>query len=152
MNLVHNPSKIIRNLLVDLGVASLLSQDTTWPAFPDKEPDEPDQAITVRQTEPELLGGSMLATAQVQRTGIQVRVRSNDRSGDKARDIADALDAVVKNSLVINDTESGDIDITYEINMMLRVNGPLYLGEDKPQSGRHLFTINFLADLKQLTP
>lgn len=147
MNLVHNPSKIIRHLLVDISQATLKSSDLAWPAFPDKEPDEPDNLITVYTTEPELLGTSMFPTNNVERIGIQIRVRTNDRNGAKARQIATAIDAVGTATVAINDSEGNE---SYKINMILRNNGPLYLGEDKPQSGRHLFTLNFTVDMNQV--
>lgn len=136
--------------MVDLGLASLPSSNTSWPAFPDREPESPDQAITVYNIEPELVGTSMLSGSQIQREGFQVRIRDSTQNGLKARTVARVLEAVTGTTVTLNDSDSGNVDVSYLINMILRNNGPLYLGTASPQSGLHLFTINFITDLKEI--
>ena len=147
--LTHNPSKIIQHILVDLGVASFASSNNPWPIFPDKEPDNPDTCITVYNTDPNLLGGSMLDPIQERRYGIQLRVRTTTKNGIKIREVSNALENGSR-TISINDTESSSIQVDYLMNLALLNNGPLYLGTDSPQSGRHLYVSNFEIDLRQI--
>jgi hypothetical protein len=48
-SLDHFPADIIRQLLIDLGVGLDVTA-TDWPAFSQKEPDSPDNVITVFDT------------------------------------------------------------------------------------------------------
>lgn len=140
--LTHRASKIVQQLIVDLTFGSLPSADSAWPVVPDIEPDSPDNVITVYNIEPDLLGNDMLTASQVERDRVQIRVRSNDRKTQKARELAEELEKVIGQTVTV-DSQG------YLINMVLRESGPLYLGKDKPQSGRFLFTINFSLDIKE---
>jgi hypothetical protein len=43
----HSPAAVLRQALVDLGVASDPGTGQEWPAFATKEPDAPENALTL---------------------------------------------------------------------------------------------------------
>jgi hypothetical protein len=92
-SLDHFPADIIRQLLIDLGVGLDITA-TDWPAFSQKEPDSPDNVITVFDTMGRDLGRTNPDSVRSERYGIQVRVRGGDidATGVRARSIAMALD------------------------------------------------------------
>jgi hypothetical protein len=71
-SLDHFPADIIRQLLIDLGVGLGVTA-TDWPAFSQKEPDSPDNVITVFDTMGRDLGRTNPDMVRSERYGIQVR-------------------------------------------------------------------------------
>jgi hypothetical protein len=140
-SLDHFPADIIRQLLIDLGVGLDVTA-TDWPAFSQKEPDSPDNVITVFDTMGRDLGRTNPDSVRSERYGIQVRVRGGDidATGVRARSIAMALDSVVRRPVVLEAT-------LYLILSFVRSGPVLRLGIDAPSSGRWVFVINGLASL-----
>jgi hypothetical protein len=142
-SLDHFPADIIRQLLIDLGVGSEITA-ADWPAFSQKEPDSPDNAITVFDTMGRDLGRTNPDMVRSERYGIQVRVRGGDidAAGVRARSVAMALDSVVRRPVVIDAT-------LYLVLGFVRSGPVLRLGIDAPSSGRWIFVVNGLASLQK---
>jgi hypothetical protein len=147
--LPHSPSQIIRQLLIDEGLAS---DGGTWPAYAIQEPDKPDNCITIYDTAG-MNQGRFSVDGEVQETyGIQIRVRSNDSQTSfvKARAIAIDLETVHLDIVSVTDpTGYGTASMNYVIYNLSRRSGPLPLND--PDSDRKSWTINLLATLVELT-
>lgn len=145
VELSHTPGKIVQYLLVLLDLAELpvAGELKTWPVFT-KEPDAPDNCITVRTTvgtdDARILTGDVDA-----RFGFQIRVRSTteDVGWTKMKAIRDALQTVLQETVIIDGTY-------YLVHAIVRIGQILPLGK---QSGtkRDLFTLNAQLSVKQLT-
>jgi hypothetical protein len=142
-SLDHFPADILRQLLIDLRVGSDVTA-TDWPTFSQKEPDSPDNAITVFDTMGRDLGRTNPDMVRSERYGIQVRVRGGDinATGVRARSIAMALDSVVRRPVTMDAT-------SYLVLGFVRTGPVLRLGVDAPSSGRWIFVVNGLASLQK---
>jgi len=145
-HLEESPADIIRQLLVDLSLGTEPSADGSWPIHSTQEPDQPDDCITVYDTEGTQDGRSMIDGERFIHFGFQVRVRhaKHETGYHKADDIAMALDKTVyQNTVTIGAN-------TYLVHAVSRKSGPLALGRE-PGTGRVLFTINAVASIRQTT-
>jgi len=75
--LTHSPSDIVRQLLVNLalGVDPTTDETSDWPIYESREPDLPDDCITVYNTADKLQGRTMTDGETQGQEGIQVRIR-----------------------------------------------------------------------------
>lgn len=139
----HFPADIIRQLLIDLGVGSEVGA-ADWPTFSQREPDSPDNVITVYDTMGRDLGRTNPDSVRSERYGIQVRVRGGDidATGVRARTVAMVLDSVVRRPVTIDTT-------SYLVLSFVRTGPVLRLGIDAPSSGRWIFVVNGLASLRK---
>lgn len=138
----HPPSKIFQQLLVDLSLGTLPSSNGAWPVHPEDEPDTPDNCITV-ETTVGVGSGSLMVNGEIQGTvGIQVRVRSNDRSAGWVK--ADAISTDLAESVALRSVSIGGR--AYRI-WQVTPGDVLPIGRDSPQGRRHLFTINCTATI-----
>lgn len=146
-SLTDSPQYIVRQLLVDLGVAVTPDGSaTSWPVYDGSEPDTPDNCITVYGTDPEIQGHNLTDGEVTEQYGFQVRVRSvtNETGGSKAREIAQALDKSVNLTVVTISPSS------YVVVAVTRGSGPIPLGKE-PSTKRYLHTINCKASIRQVT-
>jgi hypothetical protein len=143
----HPPARILRQLLVDLGVATFprgpSEADLAWPAYYGSEPDTPDDVITVKGTADRDQGRTHPDGERQGMYGFQVRVRSStEQEGDvKAREIAVALDQDLYQEWV---TVEGS---RYLVHSVTTTGGPVPLGKVSG-SRRSVFTLNALASLR----
>ena len=146
-NLTHPQSDIVRHLIINLGYASLPSGGNDWPTYIAKEPDTPDNCITIYDTEGRQGPRDMPTGRRQENHGFQIRVRSSDQLTGyaKARTLAVALDESVRLNNVIIDSS------TYIVYVVSRSGDVNYLGRDSSQGYRNLFTINAVVALRQVT-
>lgn len=138
-DLTHSPADVTRQLLIDL---SLGSASGNWSTFVGDEPDRPDRAITVYNTEGQHNGRVMVGGEVQEHHGIQVRVRAETDpvAFTKANAIAQGLSkSVNRTSVTVSSTNY--VAWSYSV-----VNGPIHLGQ--PTTKRHLYTINLLASIR----
>lgn len=140
----HFPADVVRQTLIDLGLGADLGS-AEWPVYSQKEPDAPDDVLTVFDTAGRDLGRTNPDQGRIELYGIQVRVRAGTVSGggSKARAIAGALDAVYYRPVVVD----GAI---YLVRHFSRSGGVLRLGPEQGASGRWVFVLNGLASLEQV--
>jgi len=140
----HSPADIVAQLLVDLSLGSDPTGSSAWPVFVAREPETPDNCITVFGTASKKQGRTMNDGEVQEQHGIQVSVRSGTYPTGfaKARAIAVALDESVRLNTV--SLESA----TYTVYGVSRTSGPLDLGKE-PTTKRNVFTINATVTLRQ---
>jgi hypothetical protein len=140
----HSAAYVMRKLLIDLGLASEPSANLAWQAFVGREPNVPDQVITVLDAVGRNLG-SLMQGEQQEVHGFQVRVRSTrqDAGYVRARQIAVALDAVSYRIVTVSGGHN------YLVNNVHRAVDVIYLGEQKPESSRFVHVVNALAHVRQ---
>lgn len=137
--LTHSPARIIRQLFVDVGLgAEPVNTLTVWPVFSGREPDLPDNCITIRNTQGTSFGFTQTNGQLQEMHGIQVRIRgvTEEVAYGKARAIAVAMDESILDATVIV------ANSVYHVQSITRIGAPLDLGKEVPKSQRNLFTIN----------
>ncbi len=144
--LSHLPSDIIRQLLIDL----MLGTDGTlddWPIYTTASPNTPSDVIILFQTEGKFQGRDMFSGAIQGHYGINIAVRGEDieTTGDKAQDIADAMDSTVDRDIV---SMTSPIN-TYQIEAITRTSDPLHVGKEQPEGRWELFSINLIVAMYQ---
>ena len=142
-NLTHAPSTVVRKAIVDTSLGSLPSSSTDWPIHVHKEPDDPDNCITVFDIEPRDQGRTMHNEPRTEYFGIQVRVRVRKRGNQKPREVANGLTTLLNGLSVTIDSS------VYSLNNVERISGPFSLGQN--ESGKFIVTINAVADITQTT-
>ena len=93
--LTHSPAEIIRQLIIDLGFG-VNSTTEDWSVFSYTEPNTPDNAITVYSTAGRKQGAFMVNGQTQMFSGIQVRIRGNDKRETFAKSsaLANGFDGV----------------------------------------------------------
>lgn len=148
----HTPADIVRQYLIDNDLGTLPSAGETWPVFVSNEPNSPNNAITVYNTEGRIDGRSMQTGEQWEHPGVQIRVRATDyRTGhNKAELLILALDEQLYRE-TISLSGVGGASGTYLLQSVSRTAALAYLGVEPAKGRRHLFTINAVVTAKQQT-
>lgn len=143
MNLADSPAEIIRQLLIDLNLATV---SATWPVYATGEPASPDNCITVYDTVGFSDGRSMIDGELWTHYGFQVRVRSKDHNTGwlKADSIRTTLAQSVYERTVAIDDEH------YFVHCIARIGQVLPLGKERGVSERSLFTLNATVPIRVL--
>lgn len=141
-------------MLVDLGMGFLASSYKEWMVYATVEPDNPntpDNIITVYGTSGQLDGRFQIDGEVQEHYGIMIRVRANHpRTGyQKIKAIALKLDQEVNAAVVSIPDETGTGVTLYTVHCATRTSSMLSLGKDRENSGRDLFTINYLMSITQ---
>ena len=146
-SLIHSPERIMRQLLVDLSLATNPADSGDWPAYYGNEVDSPDNLVTVFGA-PGRNDGRIQVNGQQQETHgarIEVRATSHTVGYTKARAITVALDESVQLTSVTIDSS------VYLVTSVSRRGDVLPEGKGHPTSNLNYFTINALMTLKQTT-
>lgn len=116
-----------------------------WPVYATNEPSDPDNVITVYDTQGIMDARAMVDGSWVEHVGLQFRVRSTDHptGGAVAESLKDWLDQMVCQMAV----PLGEA--TYVIWNMSRTSPVLALGRNVPASQRSLFTLNYVSALSR---
>lgn len=135
--LLHSPSQILVQLLLDSGLVNAYSSQT-WPGWWDGEADAPDNAVTVTDTAGET-DRNMVDGEIDERCGFQVRVRSSvpQVGRSKAAAIREFMGTVAQRLVTVEST-------LYLVHALVKLGPILSLGKDVPRSKRSLFTLNGL--------
>lgn len=145
--MTHSPADIVRKLLVDAGqgVASD-NTSTDWQCFASGEPSNPDNCITVYDTEGTSDGRHMVNGQLQYHYGIQLRIRGIDhKTGyDKAQTLRTWISEACYLATVSIDSSR------YLVHAITHIGQVIALGKDVPRSKRNLFTINATVPLRQL--
>ena len=142
--LSKDPCQIYQYLLITRSLGTLPSDNQDYSVFPRREPNEPDNCITVYDQDPEKLGADMITGHVELQYGIQIRIRSKSSSFYKAREIVRSLEQVDKQQVTVDSA-------SFEVNRCHLLSGPIPLGTSvAPNSGLYLFTINYASQIKEL--
>jgi hypothetical protein len=150
LSLLHSPADIVRHILIDLGEGSDPGAGTSapgaWPVYSPKEPSTPDNVITIKNTTPKLDGRSHVDGEQVEHSGFQVRVRSQDTlvGYPKAASIRKTLNEQAINVVV------RIASAVYHVQCVSRVS-LIPLGEESPSSRRTVYTLNGLIVINRVS-
>lgn len=144
----HSPALIVANYLVDSGLASGPGPGGSWPVFVNKEPDVPDECITVYDADGRLEGRTHVDGEMQEHAGIQVRVRVAPHriveGYQKTKTILRNFDTQVLRTLVTIGSN------TYKIQAITRQSDVIPLGDESPTSRRYVQVANALVSLTQL--
>lgn len=137
------PCKIIRQLIIDLGEGTDPDDSDTWPAFASKMPDNPHNAILVRDTEPIPQGRVAYGQDQMHRA-MQVTVRGTTEvtAYEKCESIRSQLESVNRSNVTVGAN-------TYFIDAIFRRSGPLPIGPEPPEGRRELVTLNISCPITE---
>ena len=151
-NLDHSPDDIIRNLIIDLGDGTAPDDGSNWPVYCRKEPDTPEDVITVYQAANVLHGKEHPTGVMAEHYGAQVRVRAADyyTGWDKIQNIAVSLDGVTPREVEVGDV-AGTGSATYTVYAVTRRSGPAHIRDSRQPHKLDLFTFNVIAAITQTT-
>jgi hypothetical protein len=140
-----SPADIMRQLIEDLSLGADPSGTASWPIYSSREPNDPDDCITLYDTSGDLQDTHQKDGEVQEFHGIQLRIRSSDPATGyaKARALAVALDETILQDCV---TLGSNIYAVYSVT---RKSGVIPLGKESPTSMRNLFTINAVVRLRQ---
>ena len=146
----HTPAEISRQLLVDLSLGTLPSEEASWPIHVHTEPATPDNCMTVYDTTGSDDGREMVSGEMQGHFGIQLRVRAESAQLAWAKAFA-ATEVMAENVLrsQVSVTEDS-VTETYIVQCFARISDPISLGRD-PSSSRYLVTVNAVVSLRQLS-
>lgn len=139
--LLHNPSRILVQLLLDAGQVASFDALTGWPAWWEGVSDSPDDAVSVYDTAGISDGDDMHGGIN-EHHGLQIRVRCS-RPADgysKIAAIRDYTKSVTQQLVNVDDTQ-------YTVQALVKFGPILSLGQEVPGSTRSLFTVNGLMSV-----
>lgn len=149
--LTYSPADVLRQLLVDLGHGTLPSSSSSWPAYCSTLADTPDNIICLIDTTGVHQGRKMVDGEVQERHGVQIFVRSARFivGWTKARQVAVALDGVLRSAVTVSSTN-------YLIQAVTRSSGPIALGKETQDiegsntiSKREIFSINCTVSVRE---
>lgn len=134
----HTPAEIFASLISGEGFATLPSANSNWPIYVSREPDSPDNLISVFDTPGQSFGFDQNSGEGMDHPGIMIRFRSSDYKTGwvKAGAIKQEMDiGIYRQNLTLD-------GITYTIAAVTRRGDINSLGSDGPNGKRRLFSLN----------
>lgn len=146
--LQHPHEKVVAALLVDLALGADPDAQPlgSWPVYTTDEPGEPDNVVTVFDTEGTGDGRAMPTGEAMHHPGIQVRVRAADPLTGYRK--ADEIRTAMAQSVNLYGITVGSTD--YLVNCFARISQVRSLGKESPSSRRRIFVINAVVSLRTL--
>lgn len=145
----HTPDDIIRFLLISLDIGTAPIDGLDWPINASKEPDVPDNCITIYTTTSKEEGRLQQSGEPISTKGIQTRVRSsNYLQGWRKISAIDEL----YNKTIYNNSVTIDGSV-YLVHAIVNTSDPIPLqqGLDVPTSQRRIFVANAFVRLRQVS-
>jgi hypothetical protein len=139
----HSPGDIVGRLLIQRSLGAEIGG--TWPVYVGSEPTDPDNCITLYDTQGSDHGRDMPTGKTRGHAGFQIRIRATTHAigWTKAEAIQASLEAVYQETVHVDAEE-------YLVHAVVRIGDVLSLGKDAPNSGRNVFTLNALLVYKQV--
>jgi len=146
--MINNPpADVMAEYLVAQGLFTDPSKGKAWPIYLTHEPDAPttkDDVGTIYDT----IGvkdGRVMSGENIFHFGIQVRVRAQQYldGWQKARDVVADLETVKNVEVLVEES-------VYTLVNISQTSQVLFIGLDESTKRRNLFTVNFLATLKEV--
>ena len=137
------PCKIVRQLLIDLGLGlEVADPPDAWTVYATGEPSDPDRCITVFDADGVASGRYMFDGRLVGSYGVNVRVRSAvpEDGRSKMSAIRNALAAAYK----VDVAWQGGAYLVHDFHRIGQVHA---IGKDTPGTKRNAFTLNALASI-----
>jgi len=154
-NTYHSPAEIIRQFLKDKGIGTLVDDDPKsklWNMFVSFMPDGPKvehDLITLNDTIGSDFGRIMKTGRYVSKPGVQIQVRAMDFNVGwrKLKEISCALDEAKDETVNITDKDA--VVHNYTILTLSRTSPPAPIGTEQGTNRREMYTVNYLATLKE---
>lgn len=149
--LLHSPARVIQRILISDGQGTEPnlwlngSTGSAWPCYSSKEPDRPDEVLTVYDSTGTEDGRSMLDGELFTHYGIQIRVRGATQqiARQKIESVRLYMSETLYNKMInVDGTE-------YLVQCFSAIKQVLDLKEI-PNSKRRLFTINATIPIRRL--
>lgn len=146
--LMHSPADVCRWALIRVGVGTdpTASPLGSWPIYASKEPDAPDNVITLYDTAGQDDGRSMVDGELQEHYGIQVRFRAQDEPTGRQK--AEAVRKAMAESIYYTNLAVGAY--RYLVHCFGPIGNVIGLGEDLRSSKRRLFTVNAMVSLRRV--
>lgn len=143
---LQSPAEVLRRVLIGLGVAAD-PPALPWPLYRGLEPADPDDCLTVYDTQGTQDGRSMFDGEAYEHPGFQLRVRARRHGAGhaKASELRHALAERI-HMVAVGVSGSG---VTYLLHSVNRIGVVMSLGQDVPTSKRYLFTINGVLAIRR---
>lgn len=140
----NSPSRILQQFMIADGLFTDPVDMADFPLFKSHMPDKPDDAGTVYDTAGVKDGRLLTDGFVIIHYGFQVRVRSKDHDEGwvKISAVEKRMETVVGSTVVI-------APLTYTLQNISQSGSVLSLGREKNTQRRNLFTVNFLATIKE---
>lgn len=144
--LIHSPADIVRRALIADGAGTAPESGQAWPVFSSKEPNTPDQVITVYNTAGFSDGRFMVDGELFYHPGVQVRVRSltSPLGATKAESLRNFMARLHNESITLGGTP-------YTLFCLGKITEVRELGDESPTSKRQIFTIEAVAALRRVS-
>jgi len=150
--LYHSPSEIIAQMLDDLGLADLQSTGTGdpltgWTVFPIHLPEDPEQALVVKDTSGRIHGRMQPTGVIGEHYGIQILARSSVdpvTPYKRVKLILEAFDTLV-NREEVTLIDDNSVSRTYRVNAVTRVGPAVPAGND---GQRFFYSGNAVASIE----
>lgn len=145
LQLLHSPAQVVQQMMIDLGDGTDGSLNNAWPVFATVEPDDPDNCITVYDTQGTDDGRTMVDGKASVHHGIQVRVRAYDHPTGyvKAKTVRNDFETVLNRQVSLDSQ-------LYLVECITKIGDVLPLGQDAPNSKRRAFTLNVTTPITRL--
>lgn len=141
MSVEHTAARVLTQYLIGTGVVSAPNTNKVWPAFYNRMPENPDNAVAIYDTTGRMDGREMPTKRVASHPGIQVRIRakSYDVAAEQGFAIVRKLDEILRATVTI--TETGQPNKQYLLNNVQRTSDLIPIGRE--ESGmRELITVN----------
>ena len=158
----HSPADVVRWALIALGLGTEPAANLAWPIHVTKEPDEPDEAITIYNVPGRVDGRHMVGGETQEHPGIQVRVRAAlpPVAWAKISQVMTALDGMENELVSINTV--GVTSTSLRVYLLISVTrhgsimdhgkgAPATSGQTAPTSLRNVFVANAVVSLRETT-
>lgn len=141
----HSPADIMRYLLVALGQGTLPTARESWPIYAYVEPANPDNVITLFDTEAGAQDDRVMSGEMSGRYAYQVRVRGTDDrvAWLKINAIREVLASFYEKNVTIGSE-------VYEVQCAVKIHNPIPLGKETPTSMRSICTLNAMAVIRRI--
>lgn len=142
---LHSPAKIVAELLITLesGTSPDFPNDP-WPIYVDTEPSDPDNCITLFDTQPQDDGRAMFDGEDFDHLGITVRIRGTDKPTclAKADAIKNTMAETVYRNTVTLDAASYLVQCVSKFKLVS-------VGKDSPKTKRSVYNINCMVSIER---
>jgi hypothetical protein len=143
----HSPAYIIAQYLINEGLVTDPSEVGLWKIYVGAMPDGDDvehDLVGAMDTTP-VKDGRLMTGTTIFHHGVQLLLRSSAYNAGYAKitALAEAMDAVDDDQVTIGSD-------TYEIANVTHSTGVVVLGQEEGTKRREMFSVNFLATLKEV--
>jgi len=145
----YSPAEIMTEYMIQQGLVTDPSDQTTWPIYTGLLPDDgdvEDDIVACMDTEAVKDGRIFSSGENIFHYGFQFLVRAveyND-AWQKAKALEDACE------LINRDEVDMDSTVTYRLDNVTLTTGVTSLGQEEGSKRRQIFSVNFLVTLKEI--